>query len=144
MTNLNKPEANTSGRAYAITRATCVFSSRLELVAVAVLLCVWGTSVLNAARVIFLRKHTAYCMYQADFPHLPLYHSRKSVAVRRRAGRHVLCSYFPLGRGVEQAGSGQEYTSPPRPCLAQSTISKPGTDVSFALGLKRLISLFRM
>ena len=63
---------------YGLTRGTCFVTCRLEVVAVAGLLCI-SWCVLDAAGffrvflLFFLRTHTACCKYEAALLHSPLY-----------------------------------------------------------------------
>ena len=58
-----------------LMRGSCFVVRCLELVTVTVLLCIWWC-VLSAAGFVFffLRTHTAYGMYQAVLPDVPLYY----------------------------------------------------------------------
>ena len=66
---------------YGLTRGTCVFARRVEVVTVAGLLWIYFVVFffycLVGFRVFFsfslLRRHTAYCKYEATLPHVPLY-----------------------------------------------------------------------
>ena len=65
---------------YGLPRGTCFVARRLELVAVAERLWIsWcvlgGADFFSFFFVLFLllRKHTAYCKYEATLPHVPLY-----------------------------------------------------------------------
>ena len=70
-------------REYGLTRGTCFFARRLEVVAVAGLLRLfvvcsgWGGFFCVFFFVFFfLRTHTAWCKCEAALPHLPLYYLR--------------------------------------------------------------------
>ena len=67
---------------YGLTRVTCFFARRLEVVAVAGLpwiyfvVCffsVWWNFVGGGGSFSLLRTHTAYYMHEATLPHVPLY-----------------------------------------------------------------------
>ena len=64
---------------YGLTRVTCFFARRVEVVAVAGLLwiswCVLGAAGFRVffSIFVFLRTHTACRRYEAVLPHLPLY-----------------------------------------------------------------------